>query len=125
MGMLDPRIPASHFVAVARGPDDVWVGYIWNCESGFAASHTMIPTSFVCINGHARTSHVSVVLHVAVEVVRNLVVDSDVIHLADRQFHAMQSAAVHGCDAHTSIVGDDKPIGVCRINPDIVRVSSP
>ena len=39
-------------------------------------------------------AHVAVVLHVAVEVVGNLVVHGDVVHLADRQLHAMEAASV-------------------------------
>src|SRR5215469_8449843 len=37
----------------------------------------------------------------------------------------MQSAAMHGSDAHASIVGDDETVRILRINPDVMSVSSP
>lgn len=85
----------------------------------------MVPAGFITIDRHAWTSHVSVILHVAVEVVRDLVVDRDVIHLPDGQFHAMHAASVHGGGAHSSIINNEEPIGIGGADPDVVRVAAP
>src|SRR5713226_8360238 len=86
---------------------------------------TSIPTGLLRINGHARTAHVSVVLHVAVEIVGDLVVYIDVVHLADRQRNTMEPAAVNGGDVHAGVVGDYKAIGIGGIDPDVVSVAAP
>src|SRR5205814_1688182 len=43
----------------------------------------------------------------------------------DGQSRAMKTAAVNRGDVHAAIVGDDKAIGILRIDPDVVRVSAP
>ena len=70
-------------------------------------------------------THVAVILHVAIEVVGSLVVYGHVIHLADRQRDAVKAATVHGGDDHSSVICDHKAIGICRINPNVVSVSTP
>jgi len=121
--MLDACISSRDFISVAGRPDDVGIRQIRDGETRFTTSHAVVPAGFIAIDRHAGTSHVSVILHVAVEVVRDLVIDRHVIHLPDGQFHAMPSASVHGGDAHSSVISDDEPIGIGGIDPDVVRVS--
>src|SRR5579864_2336197 len=85
----------------------------------------MIPACFSGIHGDAGTAHIPVVLHVAVEVVRDLVVDVDVVHLANWKSSAVKTAAVHRRNAEAAVIGDHKAIGIGGIDPDIVRVSAP
>src|SRR5215469_13611702 len=111
MGFLGPRVPASDFVAITGGPNDIGIGHVGQSESGFAAAHRVIPPNFAetteseTSERSAGPAHVSVVLHVCVEVVGNLVVDSDVIHLADWQLNAVEAAAVNGADVQAAVVG--------------------
>src|SRR6266568_1185964 len=96
-------VPASQFVAVATGPDNVRIRWIWKGKSRFATSHSPIPPgiNYAAIferGGYARAAHIWPVLHVAIHVVRDLVVYSDVIHLSDGELHAVESAAVQGSD---------------------------
>src|SRR4051812_39801031 len=118
-------IPAGNFVAIAGCPHYLGIGEVGNRATGLAASHRVIPSGLARVDGNAGPAHVSVVLHVAVEVVGNLVVHIDVVHLPDGQSRAMKTAAVNRGDVHAAIVGDDKAIGILRIDPDIVRVSAP
>src|SRR4029077_6015917 len=112
-------------VPVAGRPHDIRVSGIGQGEPGFATSHVTIPAGFLRINGYAGTTHVPVVLHVAVEVVGHLVIDCDVIHLADRQRDAVEPATVHGGDEHAAIVGDDEAVGVGGVDPDVVGIAPP
>src|SRR5882762_6916412 len=123
--MLVPGIPTGDLVAIASGPNYVGIGQIWNGKAGLASSHAMIPAGFLRVDRHAGTAHVSIVLHVAVEVVRNLVVDINVVHLADWQSNAVKAAAVNGSNYHSRVIGDYKPIGIGWIDPNIVSVSAP
>src|SRR5579862_247821 len=118
-------IPARDFVAVAGGPNNIWIRPIGDSEAGLATAHRVIPACFPEVNWHAGTAHVPVVLHVAVEVIRNLVIDIDVIHLPDRQIHAMEAAAMNCSDVHAAVVGNHEAVGVVRINPYIVIVATP
>ena len=54
-----------------------------------------------------------------------MVVDGDVIHLANRELHAMEAAAVHGGDVQAAVIGDHEAIGILRIDPDVVVVAAP
>src|SRR6266436_7159795 len=99
-------VPTGNLVAVASGPNHIGIGQIGNGEAGFATAHAAIPPSLLRIDGHARTAHISVVLHVAVAIVGDLVVYVDVVHLADRQRNAMEPAAVNGGDVHARVIGD-------------------
>src|SRR5246500_5946368 len=85
----------------------------------------MIPACFPGIHGDAGTAHIPVVLHIAVEVVRDLIVDVDVVHLADWKSSAVKTATVHRRNAEAAVIGDHKTIGIDGIDPDIVRVSAP
>ena len=123
--MLGASVPAGNFIPVASGPHDVGIGQIRNGEAGFATTHRVIPTGFAGVYGHAGAAHVPIVLHVAVEVVRNLVVNVDVVHLADGQSNAVKTAAVHGRNLHAAVVGDHEAIGIGGIDPDVVSVSAP
>src|SRR5712692_8147733 len=96
-------VPASHFVAVATGPDNVRIGWIRKGKSRFATAHSAIPSgiNYAAIferGGYARAAHVWSVLHVAIHVVRDLVIYGDVIHLSDGELHTVESAAVHSSD---------------------------
>ncbi len=123
--MLVASVPTRHGVAVARGPNNVEIGQIRNREAGLATAHAVIPSGFLRVDGHAGTAHVSVILHIAVEVVGNLVVHVDVVHLADRESNSMEASTVHVGDVHSGVIGDHKTIGICGIDPDIVSVSAP
>src|SRR5277367_4694048 len=92
---FDSRIPPRDLVAIARGPDDVGIGEVWNSKARFAAAHVTIPPRFLRIDGHAGAAHVPVILHVAVEIVGSLVVDSNVVHLSNGKSDAVKTSAVY------------------------------
>ena len=123
--MLDPSIPASNGIPVASSPHHIWIGQVRNGVAGFATTHRVIPTGFAGVYGYAGAAHVPIVLHVAVEVVRNLVVNVDVVHLANGQSNSVKTAAVHGRNLHASVVSNDEAIGIGGIDPDIVSVPAP
>src|SRR5690348_5330305 len=84
------RIPAGDFVAVAGGPYDVGIGEVGEGKTGFAAAHVVVPAGIgtVAVTHGGRVAgpaHGAIILHVAVNVVGDLVVHGDVIHLADGQ----------------------------------------
>src|SRR5204863_6843007 len=122
--VLMASIPTGDFVAIASGPNDIGVSQILNGKAGLATAHAAIPTGLLRIDGHAGAAHVSVVLHVAVKIVRDLIVDVDVVHLADGKSDVVEAAAVHGGDVHSGVIGDYKTIGIVGILPEIVSVSS-
>src|SRR5579859_4267219 len=97
-GFLRFRIPASHFIAVAGGPNYIGIGRIRNGKAGFTTAHVVIPSRYPRIDRHAGAAHVSVILHVGVDVVGNLVIDVHVIHLSDRQLNSVKATAVDGGD---------------------------
>src|SRR6266436_2593143 len=123
--MLVAGIPTGDLVAIASSPNDIGIGQIRNGEAGLATAHAMIPSCFLRVHGHAGAAHVSIVLHIAIEVVRNLVVDVYVVHLADWKCHAMESATVNCSNEHSRVIGDYETIRVGWINPDIVSVAAP
>src|SRR5579863_7020438 len=104
--LLGSCIPARHFVSITSGPDDVGISRIRDSKTGFAAAHVAIPARFLEVDGHTRPAHVPVILHVAIEVVRNLVVDIHVIHLADGQSDVVKASSMNGGDNHSTVVGD-------------------
>ena len=125
-------VVARHLVAVAGRPDDVRIGRIGNGEARLAAAEAVIPLVARSVVAGAgafgrdrRPAHRAVVLHVRVDVVRHLVVDGDVIHLADRQLHALRAAAVLRGQRDAGVVRDREAIGVLRIPPDVVVVAAP
>src|SRR5262252_8922213 len=124
-GMFMPCIPTSNGIAVTGSPDNIGIGQVGNRETGFAAAHTSIPVALSIRLRNTRPAHVSVVLHVAVEVIRNLLVDIHVVHLPDGKCDAMETASMDGGDVHASIVGDDEAVGIGGINPDVMRVAAP
>jgi hypothetical protein len=69
-----------------------------------------------------RAAHGAVVLPVAVDPIRHLVVDRHVIHLADRQRHAGEVLAVIGGDAHPAVPCGYPVVGIHRVHPDVVAV---
>ena len=77
------------------------------------------------LRGDDRPAHRAVVLHVAVDVVRHLVVDADVVHLPDRQLHTPVAPAMLRGNGDAGVVGDGEAIGVLRIPPDVVVVAAP
>src|SRR5208282_6499080 len=91
---LNSSVPARHFIAITCGPHDAGIGRIRHSKAGFAASHRVIPSSFLRIDGHTGATHVPVILHVAIEVVRNLIVDVHMVHLPDRQSDPVKTAPV-------------------------------
>src|SRR5581483_10336445 len=123
--MPGARIPAGNFIAITGGPDNVGVRQVGNGETGFAAAHGVVPSGFARVDGNAGAAHVSIVLHVAVEVVGNLVVDIHVVHLPDGQREAVQAAPVDRGDVHAAIIGNAKAVGIGGVDPDIVRVPTP
>src|SRR6266702_6387182 len=125
MRLLVSGVPPGHGVSIACGPHDIRIGGIGNRESGFAASHVAVPTCLPGIDGHAGTAHIPVILHVAVEIVGNLVIHGDVVHLPDGQGDAVETAAVDRCDDHPAVVCNDETIRVGGINPDVVRIAAP
>ena len=129
---LGAVIVAGHLVAVAGGPDDVRIGRIGSGKARLAAAEPVVPLVAGAVVAGARPlrgdrgpAHRPVVLHVRVDVVRHLVVDGDVIHLADRQLHPPVAAPVLGRQRDAGVVRDREPIGVLRIPPDVVVVAAP
>src|SRR5215831_1415985 len=121
-------VPASDFVAVTTGPDDVRIGWIGKSETRFASAHATLPTGFHDAavferRRDAGPAHVRAVLHVGIDVIRNLVVHGDVVHLANWKLNTMEAAPVNGRNVEAAVVGDDKAIGILRIDPDVVIVA--
>ncbi len=91
-----------------------------------AALHRNVRAGFLHI---ARAAHGAVILHVAVNLVRHVVIDGHVVDLADRQCNAVDAGlhrvlrVVVGDDVHAAIVRDDDALAV-GIHPDIVRVAA-
>src|SRR6266853_1887432 len=123
--MFVASIPMGDRVAITSSPNDIGVNQIRNGEAGLATAHAAIPAGLLRIDRDARAAHVPVVLHVAVKIVGDLIVDIDVVHLADGKSDAVEAAAMHGSDVHSRVIGDYKTIGIGGIHPDIVSVSSP
>src|SRR5205085_3766509 len=73
----------------------------------------------------ARSAHRAVVLTIAVDPIRNLLVDGDVIHLADRQRDGLERLAVIGRETRAQVVGQTEMVGILRIDPDVVIVAAP
>ena len=69
-----------------------------------------------------RPAHRAVVLTVAVDPVRHPVVGADVIHLPDRQRHAL--AARRARNPRAAVVGQHEAAAVLRIDPDVVAVAA-
>src|SRR5215472_6729541 len=100
LGLL---FPACDLVAVTTRPNNGRVGRIRQGETGFATAHTPLPAGVYSAAilewwSNARAPHVRAVLHIGVDVVRDLIVYGDVIHLANRQLHPLEAAAVNRCD---------------------------
>src|SRR5271155_462028 len=76
-------IPAGDFRAVTRGPNNVWIYRVRKREAGLAAAHAVVPPVFLrsAITGTGKritgAAHGAVVLHVAVNVIRDLIVSGD------------------------------------------------
>jgi len=92
-------LPASHFVAVATGPDNVRIGWIRKGKSRFAPpirrSHPVSTTRpYSRGAGMLGPRMVWSVLHVAYTRSKDLVIYGDVIHLSDGEVHTVESAAV-------------------------------
>ena len=115
------RIPARHLIPVAGCPDDVGICWVGDREAGLATSHAVFPAQL----SEVGPAHVPVVLHIGINVVRNLVVHRHVVHLPDGQHHAMESAPVYGGDAQPAIVGNHKTLRVFRVHPNVVVVAAP
>src|ERR1700736_2773603 len=125
MRLLVAGIPSGDGVSITGGPHYIRIGGIGNRESGFAPSHVAVPTCLPGIHGHAGTAHVPVILHVAVEVIGNLVIHGDVVHLADGQGDTVESATVDRVDDHPAVIRNDEAIRIGRIDPDVVGIPSP
>src|ERR1035438_9345041 len=122
---LVPSVPAGNGVSIAGSPHHVWIDWIGNGEAGFATAHLAVPSRFLGIHGHTRAAHVPVILHIAVEVVWNLVVHGDVVHLADGQSNTVEPAAVDRSNDHAGVIGNYKAVWIGGIDPDVVCVSAP
>ena len=125
MRLLVPGVPACDLVAVAGGPHDVGIFGVGNRKAGFAPSHVAVPICFLGIPRHHRAAHVAVILHVAIEIVGNLIVHGDVVHLADGQYDAVEAATVQRGNNQPGVVGDHEAIRVDRIDPDVVGIAAP
>src|SRR5271165_1417498 len=81
------RIPTRDFSAVTSGPNNVRVLRIGKREAGLTTAHAVLPPVLLgsAVTGTGKritgSAHGAVVLHVAVNVVRDLIVGGDVIHL--------------------------------------------
>ncbi len=110
---------------VATRPHDVAVGRIGDAEAALAAPHAMPEPQRDRPCAAVRRSTVGPpVLAISVDVVRDLVVRPDVVHLGDRQHHPLECAApVHG-NREAAVVGDHDSLVVGRVDPHIVRVAT-
>src|SRR5207302_9869071 len=72
----------------------------------------------------ARTAVRRSVLLVAVDEVRNAVVDGDVVHLRDWQIDVEPRAATRRRDVYARVVADDHSLGIRRIDPHVVVVAA-
>src|SRR4029453_17710029 len=63
---------------------------------------------------------------VAVDLVGDLIVHRDVVHLRDWQPHAVPSlgSAARDGDRHTNVMADDEPIRIGRIDPHVMVVGA-
>ena len=75
--------------------------------------------------GRAEASHRPVVLHVAVDVIGDVVVHGDVVHLADGERNAARRFPVIIGHEHPAVVGDEDAAGVGRVDPDVMGVPAP
>src|SRR5262249_28641827 len=73
----------------------------------------------------ARSTERAVVLTIAVDPIRNLIVDRDVIHLRDRQRHVLERATVIRREPSGRVIREAEVIGILRIDPDVVIVTAP
>ncbi len=125
--LFGARIPARHFIAVTGRPNDIRIGGIGQRKFRFAAAHAMIPagigTAFTHI--HAGPAHGGVVLYVAVQVIQNLIVNRDVIHLADRQRDVMKAPPTDRGNGEAAVKPDREALRIFRIHPDIVVIPAP
>ena len=72
----------------------------------------------------ARPHRARPVLSIAVDVVRDLVVDGDVVHLRDGELHLIPREAAIGADRDASVVADEHAAGIRGIDPDVVMIAT-
>src|SRR6185503_14712827 len=101
------------------GPDDVVVDRIWSGPTTLTTSNCVPGTSRnVVTTRHAAWSTIRwIILLVSVDVVRNPIIDRDVIHLRDRQLNAIPRATTSRGYRDAAIVRDCHTIRVRRIYP--------
>ena len=119
--------------AGAARPDDVVVDRIGNRPAALAAGDRVphaarnrsgdVLVRLLRETAVARPARRRPVLPVAVDVVGDLVVDRDVIHLRDRQLNLMPAAPAVDREAEAVVVRDDEAVAVGRIDPHVVVVA--
>ena len=72
----------------------------------------------------ARPAHRAVVLPVAVDPVRHLVVGGDVVHLANRQHDLVEGPTMIGRDPHAAVARCNPMIRILWIHPDVVAIAA-
>src|SRR5438067_718788 len=70
----------------------------------------------------ARAAIRTAVLLVAVDEIRNLIVDGNVVELGNRKLHTVPGPATIDRDAEAAVVRDGQTITVGRIDPQVVIV---
>src|ERR1700733_7207959 len=89
----------------------------------------MIPTNLGAARaapvGDYGSSHGAVVLHIAVDVVGYLVIDGNVIHLADGKSDRVEPLAVYCGNCESPVVANSEVIRIFGVHPDVMVVSTP
>ena len=142
-------IEAGHRVAIAGGPDDVGIPRRGEREAGLASADAGVPLGCAapaaCApaasaasapaatspegrnvrhgnRGGVRATHRAVVLPVAVDPVRHLVVHGHVVHLADRQHKRREALPVVPRVSGAGVAGRHPVRRVARVHPDVVAI---
>ena len=121
------QVVELELTVVAAGPDEVRVGAMNHREADLAAADG-VPLAdrdalgASSVEDAARPSHRGSVLAVAVDEVGPAVVGRDVVHLGDRQLRPVPGASAVVRDADAAVVADDPPVGIERVDPDVVVV---
>src|SRR5689334_3904123 len=91
---------------------------------GFLAARTASAAESESRQAVARTAIGAAILLVAVDEVRDLIINGDVIELCDRELDAIPGVSAIDGDTDAAVVGDDHAIAVRGIDPHVVIVAA-
>src|SRR4030095_6348187 len=112
--------------AGGAGPDDVRVDGIGRGPSALAAANCMphAARDRRTRTAVARTAVRWIVLLVAVDVVRDVIISGDVVHLGDRKLDVLPRSTAGDGQRHAAIVGNGHAIAITGIDPHVVVVAA-